>query len=352
MTLFAFDNVKIKGISCCVPKNEKSLLDEKFLYNGNEKKIKRVIESSGFLKRRVCDNNTTTSDLCEISALNLLENLNIDRSSIDALIFSSYTPDYLMPATSYVLHKKLKLSENCICFDIPQACSGFVLGLYQASMMINSGCKRVLLLVGDTFSKFSDMFKDNSAPVFGDAGSACLIEYNKDASKIFFNMKSKGENYNSLICKNGGFRNPPKKEDFYEDNTYKYEAEMNGAEIFNFTISNITPLLEETISFASIKKKDIDYFILHQANKFILENIAMQLGLESAAIKSETLAKYGNQCGASIPCAICDMYKEEIQNKKAKVLLSGFGVGLSWAGMITDFDNVYCSNVLEYEDCL
>lgn len=172
MVFVKLGNIALKGISSVVPIKELSLLDDPNLYNGNEQKIKRVVESSGFLKRRVADKATTTADLCEQAVNNLLENLNVKRESIDGLLFISYTPDYLMPATSYVLHKKLKLSESCVVADIPQACSGFVFGLYQAGMMLNSGCKRVLLLVGDTFSKFTDMFRDHTAPVFGDAGTA------------------------------------------------------------------------------------------------------------------------------------------------------------------------------------
>ena len=193
-------NTVIKGISSVVPQKELSILDNPNLYNGNQKKIQRVVESSGFLKRRVTNAETTTSDLCEKAAVDLLENLKIEPETIDGLLFISYTPDYLMPATSYVLHKKLGLNENCIVADIPQACSGFVFGLYQASMMINSGCKRILLLVGDTFSKFSDMFNDNSAPVFGDAGSACLIEYDENASPMFFNINSDGINLDTYYA--------------------------------------------------------------------------------------------------------------------------------------------------------
>lgn len=342
-------NAKIKGISCVVPKCELSLLDMPNLYNGNEKKIKRVIESSGFLKRRVASDSTTTADLCECAANDLIKNLNIDKKSIDAILFSSYTPDYLMPATSYVLHKKLDLSENCICMDIPQACSGYILGLYQASMLLNSGCKRILLLVGDTFSKFSDMFKNNSAPVFGDAGSATLIDYDEDAKPIYFNIKSDGAMYESLICENGAFRNPVKSGDFYEDNSYKYESKMLGAEIFNFTLEKIAPLVQELLEYSKVELKNIDRFAFHQANKFILKNIALQLGLDENAIPSDTLSKYGNQCGASIPCMICDIFKKEVESSDNKTLLCGFGVGLSWAAAVADIDKIYCSNVIEYD---
>lgn len=350
MAKFKLYNTVIKGISSVVPPEELSILDNPNLYDGNQKKIKRVIESSGFLNRRVADDNTTTSDLCEYAAKDLLKNLKINPKTIDGLLFISYTPDYIMPATSYVLHKKLELSEDCVVADIPQACSGFVYGLYQAAMMINAGCKRILLLVGDTFSKFTDMFNDNSAPVFGDAGSACLIEYDENANPMYFNIKSNGNYHDSLICKNGGFRNIPSKELFYDDNSFKYESKMNGAEIFNFTIEKIAPSINEVLEYANIKKEEIDQFVLHQANKFILQNIALQLGINENDIPSSTLTKYGNQCGASIPCTICDILKDKVSNNNNKVLLSGFGVGLSWISSIVDINKIYCSPLLKYTE--
>lgn len=348
MVKSAIKNILIKGISTVIPTKELSLLDDKNLYNGDEKKINRVINSSGFLKRRITDEKTTTADLCEKAAIDLIEKLNIDKSTIDGLIFVSYTPDYLMPATSYVLHEKLGLSKNCMVMDMPQACSGYVLGLWQAGMMLNSGCKKILLLVGDSFSKFSDMFNNNTAPVFGDAGSATILEYKDGEPPIYFNINSDGKSYDSLICYNGGFRNPPKKEEFYEDGTYKYNSKMDGARIFDFTLAEIAPSIEEVLDFAKINKDNIDYFVLHQANKFILENIASALNIDKTKVPMETLSKYGNQCGASIPCTISDMLHKEVTTDKNKLLLCGFGVGLSWASAIVDLNKIYCSGIIEY----
>lgn len=351
MVKSCFENVKITGLSTVVPNKELCLLDDKSLYGGDAKKINRVIKSSGFLKRRIVEENTTTSDLCEQAAKHLIEKLKTDKQTIDGLLFVSYTPDYLMPATSYVLHKKLGLNENCIVMDIPQACSGYVLGLFQASMMINSGCKKVLLLVGDTFSKFSDMF-NNTAPVFGDAGSATILEFDENAEPVYFNINSSGEGYSSLICTNGGFRNIPKKEDFYDDDKYKYNAKMDGATIFNFTIEKIAPSIEELLCFAKMPKDKINYFVLHQANKFILENIAETLQVDIGKVPLSTISKYGNQCGASIPCAISDVLKDKVCAGHNKMLLCGFGVGLSWASAIVDLNNIYCSNIMEYEEII
>lgn len=349
MVKFAFGDVKIKGISGCVPKKELLLTDDKNLYNGDEKRIKRVINSSGFLKRRVADEKTTTSDLCLNAACDLIENLNIDKKTIDGLIFSSYTPDYIMPATSYVLHKKLELSQNCVVMDIPQACSGWVIGLYQASMLLNSGCKNVLLLVGDCFSKFGDMFKDNSAPVFGDAGSATLITQDKNSPKTYFNINSDGDGYEGLICTNGGFRNPPKQSDFYNDGKYKYLSKMDGGAIFDYTMNNIAPNVEELLAFANIKIEELDEYIFHQANKFILENLARKLNISQEKISTQTLTNYGNQCGASIPATICNVYKDKVSKNKTRCLVAGFGVGLSRASAIINLDEIYCSKLNEYE---
>lgn len=350
MVKFVFDNVRISGISAVVPKTEYSLLDDESLYNGDLKRINRVIKSSGFLKRRIADVETMTSDLCLQAANDLIKNLKIKKEDIDALLFLSYTPDYIMPATSYVLHNKLQLSQDCICMDIPQACSGYEIGLYQASMLVNSGCKKVLMLVGDCFSKFTDMFIDHTAPVFGDAGTATLIEYDENADKIYFNINSDGSGYDSLICENGGFKNPVKKFDFYDNGEYIYNAKMDGGRVFDFTMSKIAPSIDELIKFANIDITEIDHFIFHQANKFILQNIAIKLGIPIDKINTETLTNFGNQCGASIPCTIANIYRHDISRNKRNCLLSGFGVGLSWASAIVSLDNIYCSELNEYEE--
>jgi 3-oxoacyl-[acyl-carrier-protein] synthase-3 len=194
------------------------------------------------------------------------------------------------------------------------------------------------------------MFKNNSAPVFSDAGSASLIEYDKSAPKSYFNIYSDGNEYDSLMCSNGGFRNYPKKEDFYENGEYIYDSHMNGGRIFEFTIGNITPSILALLDFAQEDITNIDYFIFHQANKIILENIARQLNIDIDKMPMETISKYGNQCGASIPCTINDVLKEKVHNTNNRLLMSGFGVGLSWANAIINLDNAYCSGIKEYKE--
>lgn len=349
MTQFTFSNTKISGISCVVPPKELSLLEDLSLYGGDQKKIQRVINSSGFLKRRVTEKDVMTSDLCEQAANDLISKLSIPPSEVDALLFVSYTPDYLMPATSYILHKKLGLSNSCVVMDIPQACSGFVLGLFQAAMLVNAGCRKVLLLVGDSFSKFSDMFIDKTAPVFGDAGSATLIEYDADASKMYFQIESSGSGYDSLICPNGGFRNPPTKNSFYENGDFSYGSKMDGGKIFDFTMNKIATHIQELLEYSGVQKKAIEHFVLHQANKFILQNIIRLLDVSEEKCPMQTISKYGNQCGASIPCAISNELREKVSQTSHQILVSGFGVGLSWASSVLTLDKIHCPPISNYE---
>ena len=348
MSFFRFKNVRIRGISAVVPEREANLLEDPLLYGGDQRRIDRVVKSSGFLKRRVADRDTTASDLCFAATENLLDSLNVERTQIDALLFISSTPDYFMPATSYVLHGRLGLSDQCIAMDIPQACPGFEFGILQASMLIQSGCRNVLVLVGDCWSKFTDMFRDHTAPVFGDAGSATLVSYDEHAGESFVNVHTDGSKYDVLLCKRGAFRNPIGREDFYEDGGFKYEAKMNGGEVFAFTIEQVAPSISELLAKSGRDKSEVDYFVLHQANKYILQNIAVQLGVSENKIPMSTLSEYGNQCGASVPCVMADVLSGKLVGERHRVVLSGFGAGLGWANVLTDIDLDYCSRIENY----
>ena len=331
----AVSNCKIIGVSCVIPKKSLSLYDEPNLYDGNQKKIKRVVESSGFLNRRVADEGVTSSDLCFKAAEDLLSHVDVKKDEIDAILFISYTGDYLMPATSYVLHNRLGLSENCLCMDIPQACSGYEFGLYQASVLVNNGCRNVLLCVGDTFSKFTDMFRNNTAPVFGDAGTATLITYDENAKPWKFSFHTDSVGYDALICKNGGFRNPFTKDMFYEDCKPMYLAGMDGARVFDFTMKRVQSSVSEMLEYANESPENMDYFIMHQANKMILDYLREKCALQDMPYWND-VTNYGNTVSSSIPIALDEMMSLEKSSDMKRVLIIGFGVGLSWGGCIVN----------------
>jgi 3-oxoacyl-[acyl-carrier-protein] synthase-3 len=343
------NNARIAGISTVVPKNELRLTDDKTLYGGDEKQLKKVMKSSGFDRRRVVDSGTTAADLCQRAAEILLADMKIAASSVGAVVFVTQTPDYHMPATACLLQDKLGIPQGSAAFDVNQGCAGYTYGLWLASLIASSGVQKVLLLVGDTSSKYTDMFREhNSAPIFGDAGSATLVVRDEGASPVYFDIGTDGGNFDVIMARNGGFRNIPSRDMFHDDGSFRYGAQMDGMKVMEFTLDKVPASIADVMDYAGVQKEDIDYFVMHQANKFILENIAFNSDIPMEKMPVETISKYGNTSCTSIPTAICDQLRDKIGGVKAKVLLSGFGIGLSWVSCIVDLDGIYCSNINEY----
>lgn len=353
-----FTKARVTGISVCVPENFK-LLEEDVdtLYNGDIKQVNRIKKTIGLNKRHIVKGNTTTSDLCELASKKLLEQMDIDKTTIDAIILVTQTPDYFQPPTSAYLHGKLGLSTNCLAFDVNQGCAGYVYGLWLSYMMIETGsCKKVLLLAGDTISKIVNPLDTNVAPLFGDAGSATLVELSDTETKSYFALHANGAKFDTIIQPQGAFRIPT-KELFNDKQIFEVSEKrglnhlyMNGADVFNFSIETEPQAISEILQLANLTQNDIDYIIFHQANKYIISNITRRLNFPLEKAPSETTGKYGNQSSASIPCTICDAIREEVSTKKVRLILSGFGVGLSWASCLLELDKIYCPEVIFYKE--
>ena len=222
-------------------------------------------------------------------------------------------------------------------------------------MMIASlACKKVLLLAGDTLSKCVNRRDRSTAPLFGDAGTATLIEASDLDSLSYFSLHTNGAGAQHIIQPAGGFRKPSSAETANEaiddDGNYRCENDlvMNGGEVFNFSIKTEPTAIKQILEYAKQDMDVIDYVIFHQANKYIIKNIAKRLKLPMNKVPCETVSKYGNQSSASIPCTINDALNEELSGCNKRVILSGFGVGLSWASAIVDLENIYCPSVSIY----
>ncbi len=336
-------NIRIKSVATCVPEYKLNILDNTELYKDNRKKLDKVISTTGFYIRHVIPANSslTVSDLCYYAAEKILE--NEDKSSISAIIMVTQTPDLIAPATSCLMQSRLGLNESVLTFDVNQGCAGFVYGLLIASRMIDSSNRKVLLLTGNASSKIFGTGENavKEPPIFGDGGSAVLLEYNEDDSQIFFNVGVDSSNYQALYHKNGGFRNQPTKNMFKEDGSFDYGSYMDGLGVFNFSITKVPESIREILSYAHEDTANIDYFIFHQANKAIITNIAKILDIPIEKVPYETLSKYGNLSVASIPSVLTDM-GNIFNNKINKVLMSGFGIGLSWASAYLVLDKPVC----------
>jgi 3-oxoacyl-[acyl-carrier-protein] synthase-3 len=355
MAFSKFKNIKISGVVTVVPTTVCCIDDEIELYGGNEKQIARIKRAVGLDKRHVTDNSTTTLDLCVDAAEKLILGMGLEKELIDGVIFVTQTPDHVQPSNAAIVHGKLNLSTHAASFDISLGCSGYVYGLWMAHMMVASGtCQKVLLLAGDTLSKCVNKRDRATAPLFGDAGTATLIEASERDCLSHFSLHTNGAGAQHIMQPAGGFRKPSSAETAIEtvDEEGNYHSEndlsMNGGEVFNFSIKTEPHAIKEILEYAGQDIDGIDYVIFHQANKYIITNIAKRLKLSMDKVPCETVSKYGNQSSASIPCTINDALNEELSVQSKQVILSGFGVGLSWASAILNLEKMYCPPVSIY----
>ncbi|MUK49020.1 3-oxoacyl-[acyl-carrier-protein] synthase III C-terminal domain-containing protein [Aliivibrio fischeri] len=345
-----FRTAKITNIITVVPPTIKCIDDEIDLYGGNEKQIARIKKAIGLNKRHVVEPGTTALDLCLAASNELFSQSAIDKESIDAVIFVTQTPDHFQPCNAAILHGKLGLKTTTASFDVTLGCSGYVYGLWLAHMMVEAGgCNNVLLVAGDTLSQCTNKNDRATAPLFGDAGSATLIQKSTVQTQSYFSLHTDGSGFGHIIQPAGAFRLPTSAETKIvthdDDGNYRCDEnlQMNGAEVFNFSIKVEPTAITEILEFSKKSMGEVDYFFFHQANQYIISNIARRLKLDKDKAPSDIVSKYGNQSSASIPCAICETLSNE--NNKHDVVLSGFGVGLSWASAVVSLVDTKISNV-------
>lgn len=362
-----FKHVNIFSISTVVPANEISLLDELEYYDNDRGRVDRTIKMIGFDKRRVAPEGVTASDLCIQAAERLLTNHSIDRSSIDGIIFVTQSPDYQIPATALIQQHLLGLSKNCAAFDINLGCSGYIYGLWIAAGLIESrAASRILLMVGDALKQVhADPTNRIMAPVWGDVGTASLIEYCETEKPMTIALGSDGSGYETLITPGGGARIPNlidgRKDagNFYEPNTDHNGFDwrvgglanlwMNSMAVFKFTLDVLPPHLKMHLAETGFTPDDIDCVVVHQANKQIVQNVAEKAGFPLEKAPWETVSKYGNLSSASLPTVLCDIFSQsEPHQENKRLMLSGFGAGLSWASCIFDLKGTSCLGVSDF----
>ena len=342
-------NVQVSGSVSCVPKTKISNLENP-LFNSSEEALK-FVEMTGVEEKRHLESGVLVSDLCCEAAELLIKKLEWKKEEIGVLIMVTQTPDYLLPNTAIILQDRLGLSKNTACFDIPLGCSGFVYGASVISSMLTSqGFKKGLLLVGDSSSLLAGIEDKALAPLFGDAGCATAFEYN-EGKNINFKLWTDGSGFQSIIIPDGGYRNRFSEkslcvlEDKNGNKRTNVNPKMNGTDVFSFGITQVPRELKSFIKQLSKEVSDIDYFLFHQANKFMLEMIRKKLKLESSQVPY-SIIKYGNTSSASIPLTL-SILGDGVRNKK--IAMCGFGVGLSIGCGYFEIGNLFVNEIIEYE---
>lgn len=358
-----FEHVLINGLSVAVPKKEINIFDEAQYYNNDLKKIKRLNKIVGFDKRRVVEEGTTAADLGLCAAKNLISDLKSEKD-FDALILVEQREAYLGAMDAYLLHHKLSLSQDCICTNVTQGCVGWVWGLYLASVMIESGMhKKIMLIAADVPSLGLDVKDRNSAPIFGDAGSATIVEYSKEKITSYFSIDTLSEGYDKIIIPANGCRlrfdytlpeddpfNKPLFEYFKSSAGYNvnlFYGYMDGDAVFDFTLSEVPKSIKKLISFAGINKDEIELCCLHQANKQIVKTVGNFAGFPDEKVPADVFQKYGNNTMCSIPSLLCEHSKSGHFSNNL-YLCSGFGNGLVVGSALLNLSNTKCTNVINY----
>lgn len=335
-------NVKIKGIACALPHYRVDNLE--YADRFGVENVNKIIAMTGVRIRHVAGVEQCASDLCVAAAEQLLVELKWERSSIDAIILVTQSPDYRIPATACILQDRLRLSEECPAFDVNLGCSGYVYGIWLAGSLISSGnFGRILLLVGDISNNNISPDDRSVAMLFGDGGSATMMEH-AEGKNIYYCLRTRGKGFKNLIIPAGCGRNRHNyREERYlnDDGIMRSDLDlyMNGTELFNFTISDVPKTINEFMNYFHLQDDKIDYYFLHQANLFMIKHIAKKIGVDIKKVPI-SLDQFGNTSAESIPVTIVNELAGKKINRPLKVILSGFGVGLSWATMSLDMENI------------
>lgn len=331
MAFIQLSACSIRAICSSVPSRIFDNLTETTAFDPAE--VDKVVKMAGVRTRHIASNSVCSSDLCVAAARRVLSSLKWAPDSIDALIFVTQSPDYLLPSTSCLAHRDLGLSDRCATFDVGLGCSGYPYALWLATMMIaTGGLKRVLVLHGETPTRFANNSDRAVALLFGDAGSATALEANSSgipAAPWSFSLHTDGSGWRDLIVEGGGFR------DRTPTDASKLFVAMNGANVFNFTIKRIPVLVEETLQNSATSAEAIDYFIFHQSNLFIMRHLAKKMKISESKTPF-TIQRFGSTGGPSVPLTITQGGLVRPTDRALKLLLVGYGVGLSWGSALLE----------------
>ena len=356
MAFFKIENVKISGISACVPKQIENNASYPF---SDDKELQSFITTTGIERKRIASAEICTSDLCVAAAEVLITDLCWNKEEISILVFVTQTPDYIMPATSPIIQQRLGLKKECYTLDVSLGCSGWVYGmsvvtaLLANSVSLNSAIShKALLMTGDISSKLISFEDKSSYPLIGDAGTVTALEYHQNNEPLLFNMNSDGKGYKDIIIKDGGYRNPfsitsldkiKHEEGIISNNLH---SRLNGMNVFSFGITEAPKSVNGLIEAFNLDKDNIDYFTFHQANLFMNEQIRKKLKIPSEKVPY-SLKNLGNTSSAAIPLTMVTELYKDINERKLNHIACGFGVGLSWGSIFFTTDRIICPSLVE-----
>lgn len=338
MAYWSIKNVALRGITGTIPNNPVKSSDLPFF---TEEEADTFDATVGIKNRYIASEDICASDLCFDAAERLIAGLGWGKETIDVLLFVSVTGDFKTPPTSAILQDRLRLPSSTFVLDIPMGCCGCMYGINVAGNMLSAGtAKRAIVLVGDTAMRMGNPKDKSRGPLFGDSGTALALEYDTSAEDIIIDFNTLGSGYQALMTPHGGYRHPVTKESFEEEDfgngiiRAPKDALINGMDVFSFAITKPPISVKKMLEQQGLDKdKDVDFFLIHQANKLIVDRLVKKLKLPVEKVPYN-LQKFGNLGGASILMLMVSEIANDLKSRPLTLLCSSFGLGLTWGTMI------------------
>lgn len=329
----------IKAISYYLP--ERIETNDELVKEFPEWSVEKVAQKVGVYSRHIAGANETAGDMAEKAARNLFAEYDIDASSIDFLMLCTQSPDYFLPTTACVLQNRLGIPMSAGAFDYNLGCSGCIYGLAISKGLIAAGiAKNILLLTAETYSKFLHPSDKSNRSIFGDGAAACLISNDGFAKIGEFVLGTDGSGADNLIVKTGAARQRDTTGKSIEDDEghtwYDDYLYMNGGAILNFSLDAVPNMMIKILEKNALDKEQIDYFVFHQANKFMLNTIRKVCTIPKDKFYND-LSNTGNTVSSTVLIGLKECINNKTITSGMNVLITGFGVGLSWGGTILKF---------------
>ena len=346
---------KITGILAVVPQNEVKFDDEVENYNFSVKQSMKLKKIMGYDRHRIVTEGTCVSDLAIFGLKYLLDEGLLHKDEIDALVLVTQTPDYYMPPTSNIIQGKLDLKQDMVCLDVKQGCAGYLVGLMQAfSLLEQDTINKVALVNGDVLSRKTSPQDRNTFPLIGDGAAVTIVEKDPDSSQIFTNIKMDGTRRNALIIPAGGLKVPSTPDtaamvlDEEGNSRCLDHWFMDGMAVFNFVVNEVPPMINNLMEFSGVGLEDVDYFMFHQPNKFMLQRLADKMDVSYDKMPYNIVENFGNSSGATIPTNIAFNLGDKLLNDSYLTCLAGFGVGLTASSMLMRTGPLDFCKMVEY----
>lgn len=326
----------IKEIRYYLP--EKVVTNEEIVQNFPEWSVDKIASKVGVNARHIAGENETAKDMAVKAAERLFTETDIPRESIDFVLFCTQSPDYLLPTSACIIQHDLQLRKNIGALDFNLGCSGYVYGLSLAKGLVVSGVARnVLLLTGETYSKHLHPKDKGNRTIFGDAATVTVVSTSGWAEIGNFSLGTDGTGAPNLMVRTGGMRCSEKQGDLtFDENGNPVSSDylyMNGSEIFTFTLDNVPPLVKATLAANGREKDEVNLFVFHQANKYMLDFLRRKIKIAPERFYY-ALSEYGNTVSNTIPIALHDARQDGTIKSGMSIMIAGFGVGYSWGATI------------------